>query len=160
MGDSTNSLGNLPVFSHPNSKSVFWYLDGTACVSVCVCCLLPCHWALRRVCLGLLYSHHSNIFTLLRTFLSLLFRLKSSSSFSLCSQDKYSSSLTIFVSFHWTLFRMSVSLVLRSLEQDSRHKMLPHYHWEKGKDHFPQPAGNTLFTVADGSNIFRLSFCL
>lgn len=70
---------SVSILSHPNRKSVFWYLDDSLCVSVCVCCLLPCHGALKKVCLGLLHSFHSNIFTLLRMFLSLLFRLKVSS---------------------------------------------------------------------------------
>lgn len=104
---------SVPVFSHRNRKSVFWYLDDTLCVSVCFCFLLPCHWALRNVCLGLLYSLHSNVFTVLRIFLSLLFRLKIPSSFSVSSLDKCSSSSTIFVKFPWTLFRMSVPLILR-----------------------------------------------
>lgn len=40
--------------------------------------------------------------------------------------------------------------------------MLPHHHWRKGKDTFPQPAGKTLFNIAEDSNIFRLcvfKFC-
>lgn len=96
-------------------------------------------------------------------FLSLLFRLKVPSPFNVSSQDKCSSSLTIFVYFHWTLFRVFVSLALKSLELDSRHKILPHHHWGKGKDPFPQPAGNTLFNIAEGSTslvfLFLFKFC-
>lgn len=64
---------SVPVFRHPDRKCVFWYWDDILCVSVCFCCLLPCHWALRKVCLGLLDSLHSNVFTVLRMLLSLLF---------------------------------------------------------------------------------------
>lgn len=141
----------VPVLHHSHSEKLFPHIQRKSPVFVFAHCLWSCQWATpNRTWFHFLLLHpFMHLYTLIK-FPSepFILRLNSPSYLSLSSFQLIQSLGYPCAALLESLQNVHVSVILRSPELDTAPQVWPHQCWGAGKDHFPQPDGNTTFIAA------------